>query len=139
MLFCFTQTLKVFNCLATNCFFSTVVCLILLTHKTFFSVAPKIISPMNDMEIKNGEVLHIEVKFVGAPTPSISWTLDDSPLKTDKRVTISNYENYTLIHAINTKRLDTGIYCLKLKNESGSDEGSMKVTILGKFISYFAV
>lgn len=102
-------------------------------------MAPKIISPMNDMEVTNGQVLHIEVKFIGAPIPTITWTLDDHPLKVDKRLTLSNYDNYTLIHAINTKRLDTGIYCLKLKNESGSDEGSIKVTILGMILIYTKV
>lgn len=91
---------------------------------------------MKDIEVKNGGVLHIEIKFIGTPTPSITWTLDDKPLESDKRVTVSNYESYTLIHTINTKRLDTGIYCLKLKNESGTDEGSMKVTVLGNLIIF---
>lgn len=88
---------------------------------------------MKDIEVKCGDVLHIEIKFIGAPTPEITWTVDDKVLESDKRVTISNYESYTLIHAINAKRVDNGRYCLKLKNESGSDEGFMKVIILGNF------
>lgn len=103
----------------------------LILHLSFI-VAPKIITPMKDIEVRSGEVLHIEIKFVGAPTPEITWTLDDKVIKSDKRISVSNYESYTLIHTINTKRLDTGIYTLKLKNESGSDEGTLKVTILGK-------
>lgn len=86
---------------------------------------------MKDIEVKCGDVLHIEIKFIGAPTPEVTWTIDEKVLESDKRVTISNYESYTLIHAINAKPVDNGRYCLKLKNDSGTDEGMMKVIILG--------
>ncbi|GIY64293.1 twitchin [Caerostris darwini] len=103
----------------------------LITARPRF-LAPKIVTPMKDIEVKTGDVLHIEIKFIGAPTPEITWTVDDKVLESDKRLTVSNYESYTLIHTINAKRTDSGRYTLKLKNDSGTDEGTMKVIVLGK-------
>ncbi|GIY57120.1 twitchin [Caerostris extrusa] len=103
----------------------------LITARPRF-LAPKIVTPMKDIEVKTGDVLHIEIKFIGTPTPEITWTVDDKVLESDKRLTVSNYESYTLIHTINAKRTDSGRYTLKLKNDSGTDEGTMKVIVLGK-------
>lgn len=97
-------------------------------------MAPKIVSPMKEVKVKIGQTLHVEIKFIGAPPPTVSWMVDGKPLISDDRVTISNFDDYTIINTVDTKRSDGGAYTLHLKNDSGEDSGTLPVVILGKLV-----
>lgn len=96
-------------------------------------MAPKIITPLNDMVVKAGTILHIAIDFVGEPAPEAVWTIGSKELLTDSRTTISCIGYHTIVHTVNCKRSDSGLYHLLLRNSSGIDEGSMQVNVLGKF------
>jgi hypothetical protein len=55
-------------------------------------------------------------------------------IKTDARTTVTTIGHHTIVHTVNCKRTDSGLYHLLLRNSSGIDEGSFTVTVLGKKI-----
>ncbi len=88
---------------------------------------------MTDVKIRAGQTLHIEVDYVGEPEPAAVWKRDGTALKSDtKRTTVTAIGHHTIIHAVNAVRGDSGEYVLNIKNESGSDTGSLLVCVLGK-------
>lgn len=95
-------------------------------------MAPKIKTPLNDVRIKAGLILHLDIDFIGEPCPEASWTVGSKNLLTDERSTVTSIGYHTVIHTVNAKRSDSGLYHLLIKNSSGIDEGSFQVTVLGK-------
>lgn len=97
-----------------------------------FLVKPKIKTPLKDIFIRAGTVLHVDIDFIGEPPPEVTWTLNGSELKPDNRTTVTSIGYHTIMNKVNSKRADSGTYNLLLKNSSGTDEGSFNVTVLGK-------
>lgn len=111
-----------------------------LISYVIFAVAPKIKTPLNDIRIKAGLILHLDIDFVGEPTPEVTWTVGGKPLTADERTTVTSIGYHTIIHTVNAKRSDSGLYNLHLKNSSGTDEGSFQVIVLGMYfihLNYF--
>lgn len=97
----------------------------------YFTVPPKIKSPLNDIRIKAGQIFHVDIDFIGEPPPEVSWTVAGKPLITDERTTVTSIGYHTIVHTVNAKRSDSGLYHLTLRNNSGLDEGSFQVIVLG--------
>lgn len=93
---------------------------------------PKIVTPLKDIVVKAGTILHVVIDFVGEPQPDVFWTVNDNDLKTDKRTTITSVGYHTIVNRVNAQRTDSGPYKLTLKNSSGTDEGVFNVTVLGR-------
>ncbi|ODM93780.1 Twitchin [Orchesella cincta] len=93
---------------------------------------PKIISPMPDIKIRAGQIFHVDLNYIGAPDPDVTWTVDRRAVKTDERTTVTAISNHTIVHTVSTRRGDSGEYVLRLKNEYGADEGSFKLVILDR-------
>jgi hypothetical protein len=55
----------------------------------FFTAAPTIGTQIKDLRLKVGETIKYEVPIGGEPTPDVSWTIDDQPLKVTGRVKVS--------------------------------------------------
>lgn len=89
---------------------------------------PQIISQKRSYKVKAGFALTLDVDFVGAPDPAVKWNLKDvgslpSHLIADSKV------GHTSIFFPSTKRSDTGIYHLNLKNEIGEDDGDFELIV----------
>lgn len=97
-------------------------------------MAPKIKTPLNDIRIKAGLILHVDIDFVGEPAPDVTWTVGGKPLAADERTTVTSIGYHTIVHTVNAKRSDSGLYNLHLKNSSGTDEGSFQVIVLGTYL-----
>lgn len=97
-----------------------------------FAVPPKIKTPLNDIRIKAGQIFHVDIDFIGEPPPEVMWSVANKPLKTDERTTVTSIGYHTIVHTVNAKRSDSGLYHLMLRNSSGLDEGSFQVIVLGK-------
>lgn len=106
-----------------------------LTFHLFCTVAPKIKTPLKDITIKAGQILHLDIDFIGEPPPQVTWTVGSRDLKTDARTTVTSIGYHTIINTVNTKRSDSGTYHLLLQNSSGTDQGSFQVSVLGKYYS----
>lgn len=91
---------------------------------------PKILGPLHDIRIKAGQVLHVDVDYIGEPQPSVFWYNDDKELLADVRTTITAINNHSVFHAVNTTRGDSGPYKIRLKNDSGEDQGTFNVIVL---------
>ncbi|ERL85176.1 hypothetical protein D910_02598 [Dendroctonus ponderosae] len=102
-----------------------------VTAKARF-LAPKIKTPLNDIRIKAGLILHIDIDFIGEPCPEATWTVGSKPLTADDRTTVTSIGYHTVIHTVNAKRSNSGLYHLLIKNNSGIDEGSFQVTVLDR-------
>lgn len=98
-------------------------------------MAPKIKTPLNDIRIKAGLILHIDIDFIGEPCPEVTWSVGSKSLTADERTTVTSIGYHTTIHTVNARRTDSGLYHILLKNSSGIDEGSFQVTVLGKYHS----
>lgn len=79
-------------------------------------MAPKIKTPLNDIVIKAGQILHVDIDFIGEPPPEVVWTVGSRDLKTDNRTTVTSIGYHTIVHTVNSKRTDSGIYNLLLRN-----------------------
>ena len=95
-------------------------------------LAPKIRTPLRDIRIKAGTILHVDVNFVGEPSPEVTWTCDGRVLTTDERATITAIGYHTIVHIVNTKRSDSGTLLLRLVNDSGADEGSFQLIVMDR-------
>ena len=94
---------------------------------------PKIKSNLRDIKLKAGQPLNIEVDFVGAPMPEVTWVNGDKVLKAEPGKTIiTTEEGRSRITIPITERGDSGPWKLKLKNEFGVDEANFTVTIMDK-------
>ena len=87
---------------------------------------------MKDIRIRCGQIFHVDINYVGEPPPDVSWKQNGKEVLTDERTTVSALPNHTVLHTVSTKRSDSGEYVLRIKNEHGADEGSFKLTVLGK-------
>lgn len=108
----------------------------MLTFTCQFSVPPKIKSPLTDIRIKAGQIFHVDIDYVGEPTPDVSWTNGNVELKADERTTITSINYHTIVHTVNAKRTDSGTYTLMIKNKNGVDEGSFQLVVLGMFLEH---
>jgi titin len=52
---------------------------------------------IKDLRLKVGETIKYELAISGEPTPTVSWTVDDKPLKAGGRVKISTEKGKTLL------------------------------------------
>ncbi|XP_047491377.1 twitchin-like isoform X5 [Penaeus chinensis] len=93
-------------------------------------LAPKILGPLYDVRIKAGQVLHIDVDYIGEPSPDVFWFNDDREINSDIRTTITAINNHSVLHSVNTVRADSGEYRIRVKNESGQDEATINVVVM---------
>lgn len=94
------------------------------------TVKPRILGPLHDVRIKAGQVLHIDVDYIGEPEPNVFWFNDDKELQIDVRTTITAINHHSVLHTVNTTRADSGEYLIRVKNESGQDEAVLNVVVL---------
>lgn len=95
-------------------------------------MAPKIKTPLHDIRIKAGTILHVDIDFIGEPAPEVVWSVAGKELQTDARTTITSIGYHTIVNTVNAKRSDSGLYHLLLRNSSGIDEGSFQVIVLDR-------
>lgn len=104
----------------------------LVTARARF-LAPKIKTPLQDIRIKAGLVFHVDISYIGEPIPEVTWTVDDyKTVQTTDRTTVTTIGYHTILHTVNCKRGDSGVYKLHLKNDSGTDEGSFQLIVLDR-------
>lgn len=99
---------------------------------------PRFLAPRIDRKnmvkqvVRSGQLLRIEADVSGEPAPDVSWFLKDVKLVTYDRIVVDNEPNRTTFIIKNAKRSDTGMYRVFAKNDSGSDQVEVEVTVLSK-------
>ncbi|XP_054161595.1 twitchin-like isoform X2 [Oppia nitens] len=82
--------------------------------------------------IRSGQPVKFDVDVKGEPAPTIQWTFNGEPLKTDDTHSIETEPNHTLFMLSKSKRKDTGSYTITAKNDYGTDEAVVDVKVLSK-------
>lgn len=95
-------------------------------------MAPKIKTPLSDIKVKAGHIFHLDVDFIGEPIPEVIWSMNNKNIDANKRTSVASIGYHTILHIVDAKRSDSGNYHLLLKNSSGIDEGSFKLTVLDR-------
>merc|ERR1711915_985745 len=95
---------------------------------------------LKDVTLKDGKGFRFDVWVGGEPVPSIEWYKDDIRITNDDTTSLSVYTKtssaYTLKNAVLSipkavEDLHSGVYKLRLKNESGVFESAANVDIDG--------
>ncbi|KAL3842488.1 hypothetical protein ACJMK2_020494, partial [Sinanodonta woodiana] len=93
--------------------------------KVDFSKIPK------EIIVKKGEKIEIDVPYVGTPKPQAHWTKDDKLLnEADMHIETGDKNSKLLI--AEAEREDSGVYCLTLTNEVGTEKVPITVKVLDK-------
>lgn len=93
---------------------------------------------MKSVTIKAGRTYKWTVDVTGEPPPELVWSWRDNiPLTSTERIKVENVDYQTVFTIVNAIRKDTGKYTLTATNESGKDEASLELTVLGKICFAF--
>lgn len=96
-------------------------------------------SMLSDIRIKKGEQISFNVNVEGEPNPKCQWSLNDSPLASDRTKVDNTTDNNTKLKTRDAERSDSGRYKLVATNEHGTDEAEVNVVVLGEFGRVFRV
>ncbi|XP_060088970.1 immunoglobulin-like and fibronectin type III domain-containing protein 1 [Heteronotia binoei] len=82
--------------------------------------------------VKAGKNAMVKIPFEGKKPIRATWLKDDGELLDDARILIDHSDNFTRLSISSTNRKDCGEYKVKLKNDSGSLEASLKLVVIDK-------
>lgn len=88
---------------------------------------------MKDLTVKAGHNVKIDVKVSGEPPPKKSWFQNKARLVTEGNVVIEDDDYRTKITISSITRKQTGTYTIKAENDSGKDEASIEITVIGMY------
>ncbi|CAH1802732.1 unnamed protein product [Owenia fusiformis] len=74
----------------------------------------------------------IEVPFIAAPQPKVSWTVDNEVLMENRRVRTETIKGLTALSISRADRKDSGSYKVTLKNEYGDTSFNFKIVVIDK-------
>lgn len=87
---------------------------------------------LQKVTVRAGQFVKFDVDVKGEPPPVISWSFANKVLETGATVKIENEDYNTKITLSDTTRKNSGIYTIKAENDSGKDEATVEVIILGR-------
>lgn len=99
----------------------------------FNSVVAPVIdrSTLKNLTLKAGQHVKIDVKISGEPPPTKIWYHNKARLEPKDNLNVE-YEDYkTKISISIVERSHTGVYVIKAENDSGKDEATFDITVLG--------
>lgn len=86
---------------------------------------------LRDMTVKAGHNFKLDVKVSGEPPPTKTWFCNKARLSTEGNVTV-DVEDYRIKLSVQSAtRKNSGKYTIKAENDSGKDEVTINITVLG--------
>ncbi|XP_042320216.1 immunoglobulin-like and fibronectin type III domain-containing protein 1 [Sceloporus undulatus] len=82
--------------------------------------------------VKAGKNAMVKIPFDGRKPIRATWLKDEGELLDDARISTDYSDNYTRLCISSTNRKDCGDYKVKLKNESGIIEATLKLVVIDK-------
>ncbi|XP_062400978.1 immunoglobulin-like and fibronectin type III domain-containing protein 1 [Sardina pilchardus] len=79
------------------------------------------------MVVRAGNSTRVNINFQASPMPKITWLKDGTPVS--KKVTVSNAEGTSQLLIPSSKRSDTGIYTIIMKNIVGQETFSTEIRV----------
>lgn len=74
----------------------------------------------------------MDVEFLALPPPKIEWLYKGKTISPDKKRTIENYGNKTVLTIKKLDDNDVDSYTLKMTNKCGESKTEFTVSIIGK-------
>ena len=87
---------------------------------------------LKNIIVRAGQIVKFDVDIKGEPAPKTAWILNKKELENGSQIKIEHEPYNTKIWISDTVRKNTGIYTLTAENDSGKDEATVEVTVLGK-------
>ncbi|MFH4975264.1 hypothetical protein AB6A40_001973 [Gnathostoma spinigerum] len=91
--------------------------------------APAFVTPLRDLEVKEGEVASFECEVEGWPEPELLWLVDDQPLRPSHDFRLEYDGLSAKLEIRDVQPEDTGVYAVRIKNEYGAAESNAKLTV----------
>ncbi|XP_026681918.1 twitchin-like [Diaphorina citri] len=85
---------------------------------------------LSDIKVRAGSNFEFDINVIGEPIPTKEWLCNDITIISKDRFKIVNDDKSTKLKVFDSKRGDSGIYTLAVKNSWGTDKGTAKVTVL---------
>ncbi|XP_076362329.1 protein Obscurin-like isoform X2 [Tachypleus tridentatus] len=97
------------------------------------SSKPKLLKGLNDIDVQEGETVHLTVKINGSPTPNIKWTKDGEELNVEAGIKIEEKQANTYVLEIEKTTVNSsGEYTCRGSNKLGEVSTTAKVNVLAK-------
>ncbi|GBN94600.1 Titin, partial [Araneus ventricosus] len=93
---------------------------------------PRVVSEKRHFKGKRGGNVAVDVEYIAQPPPKIEWLYKGKPISPDKKRTIENYGNKTVLTIKKLEDPDVENYTLKLTNKCGECKTDFKVSIIDK-------
>lgn len=78
-----------------------------------------------------GEPIVIKIPYTGSPMPNVTLTKDGQDLSKDKNVSIDVSDRAIILTIRNGDKNTTGPYKIKLDNNLGEDEATLRIHVSG--------
>ncbi|KAK5974865.1 hypothetical protein GCK32_004431, partial [Trichostrongylus colubriformis] len=91
---------------------------------------PRFINALKDRECKEGDVINFECEVEGWPEPELVWLVDDQPLRPSHDFKIEYDGMNAKLEIRDAQPDDTGVYCVKIQNEFGTEESKAKLVVV---------
>ena len=97
---------------------------------------PRFRLPQKYQDVLNydkGEPIVIKIPYTGSPLPNVTLTKDGNDISKDKNVSIDISDRAITLTIRNTDKNTTGPYKIKLDNNLGEDEATLRIHVSGKY------
>ena len=85
---------------------------------------------LKNIKIRQGQPLKFDVDVKGEPAPTTEWSFGETT--SNDHTKIENEPYHTQFMLVNSQRADSGVYRIFARNEHGTDEASVEITVTSK-------
>ena len=90
---------------------------------------------MRDVQVREGERFHFDIKVSGEPAPDVTWVIDEKSIQQTTYRRIVNEPYNTKFYNDRADRKDTGIYKITAINQYGTDTAEVEVIVVCKLLN----
>lgn len=81
----------------------------------------------------------LKIPYTGSPLPNVTLTKDGKDITRDKNVSVEVKDRAITLTIRNPDKNTSGPYQIKLDNELGEDEATIRLRVSGKDTSFFII
>ena len=82
--------------------------------------------------LKAGSTLKVPVKVSGLPKPSVTWSKDDQPIRSQGRLNLDISDKSTTLTVKKVTREDDCVFSVIAENEAGQATAKFDIEVIGK-------
>lgn len=98
---------------------------------------PRLVSPLNDAQVEEGQRFEFKVKIDGSPEPQIEWAKDGREIRGNADYQSTFLNGFATLTIEETFIEDSAIYTLRANNPLGSAQASARLTVKCEFFEIF--